>query len=154
MLKIIFKYWTINLLISLALFVLYRVVMSHTYYSEKMNFYEKFFFFLEAITGLFYSALYLNVILWSSLLFYLNLIKKVRDNYFWSCITFVGLPFAVVGYLIIAILISKITIPSFITLLVFSILYQIITAIEFINFRKRISAFNFPDTLYKSNING
>ena len=140
MIKIIFKYWAINLLISLVLFVLYRIVMAQAYYSDKMGFYEKFIFFVEAITGLFYSALYLNVMLCSSLLFYLNLIKKIRENYLVSFITFAGTPVAAVVYLIIAIIISKITISSFITLLVFSILYQIITTIEFINFRKRISS--------------
>jgi hypothetical protein len=74
-----------------------------------------------------------------SLPFFLNLFKQIRNNYFLSLHTFLGLPTAFLIYFIIDTSFdyhSKNVLTNFVT---FSLIYLLITAIEFLIFRMRIS---------------
>lgn len=72
-------------------------------------------------------------------LFFLNLIKSVRENHLLSFLTFSGVPLVGVAYLIPSVSIDFYSQESFMrTLVGFSTAYLVITSVEFFMFRKSI----------------
>ena len=138
--KIIFKFWVINLLISILLFIIYRILIEET---EMIygNFLEMLVHILEQILNIFFASIYLIMIILSSFTMFLNLTEKTRNNLYLSLLTFLGIPSFCVILIIIKLLIDiyfyDITILT--TLALFSIIYLFITTIEFILFRKIIN---------------
>lgn len=139
--KIIFKFWVINLLISIILFVIYRLIIAGTNYSVDMNLFEKILFIIEAVLDIWFSTVCLIVMLVCSLLFFLNLIEKIRNNYFLSLLTFLGIPTICLIYLIVINIDTDF--KFFTTVLVLTIIYVFLTTIEFIKFRKKIKIDEF-----------
>ncbi|AYM99097.1 hypothetical protein EAG08_00965 [Chryseobacterium sp. 3008163] len=138
--KLIFKYWITNVLISIILFILYRLVISEMK-SDSESLLDTFLFILEIFINLGYSLIFLCGLLVFSLTFFLNLIKKIRDNSFLSLLTFIGIPvmcliFAVI-YLSFLLQVNTILI----TFASFSIIYLIITTLQFLMFRKTIKKY-------------
>ena len=83
------------------------------------------------------------MILLSSLAFFLNLIKRVSENYLLSFLTFLGIPLAGVVYLIPSASIDFYSRESFMrTLVLLSIAYLLITSVEFFIFQKRVKNLN------------
>nr|WP_319616477.1 hypothetical protein [Flavobacterium sp. Fl-33] len=134
--KIIFKFWVINLLISIILFIIYRLIIAGTNYAVDMNLFEKILFIIEAVLDIWFSTVCLIVMLVCSLLFFLNLIEKIRNNYFLSLLTFLGIPTICLIYLIVINIDTGF--KFFTTVLVLTIIYVFLTTIEFIKFRKKI----------------
>ena len=135
--RLIVKFWVINFFISIALFVVYRIAIAETKPIDG-SWYGKVLFIVDVALGVYSSFIYLVVILLSSLAFFLNLIKGVRENYFLSFLTFSGIPLAGVVYLLPSILIDFYSRESFMrTLVLFSIVYLLITSVEFFMFQKR-----------------
>ena len=100
-------------------------------------------FIADVALGVYSSFIYLVVILLSSLAFFLNLIKRVRENYLLSFLTFSGIPLAGVAYLIPNVSIDFYSHESFMrTLMLFSIAYLLITSVEFFIFKKRVKNLN------------
>jgi hypothetical protein len=137
--KIVFRFWIINFLISIALFVIYRIVIAQTNSTDR-NFLETLLFILNAFLNIGFTIIYLIVMIFCSFVFFLNLNANIRNNYLLSFLTFLGVPSVCVIYLIIKTLIdvnlyneSPLT-----TFVVFSIIYLFITVIEFLLFRKKI----------------
>lgn len=137
--KIIFKFWIINFLISVVLFVIYRVVIAETK-STDGNWFEKFLSILDILLNLGFSILYFIVMVICSLAIFLNLIGNVRNNYLLSFLSFLGFPLVCVIYLMINMLIDVYSQSESVltTLMIFSIVYLFFTAIEFLMFRKKI----------------
>lgn len=137
--KIIRKFWTINLLLSIALFIIYRVVIAESK-SPEGNVFESFLYILDIFLNLSFSAVYLAGMVICSLTFFLNLMTTIRNNYLLSFLSFSGLPLVWALFILInvAIDIYSYNKSIFTTLGIFSIIYLSITAIEFIAFRKRI----------------
>ena len=135
--RLIVKFWVINFFISIALFAVYRIAIAETKPIDG-SWYGKFLFIADVALGVYSSFIYLVVILLSSLAFFLNLIKGVRENYFLSFLTFSGIPLAGVVYLLPSVSIDFYSRESFMrTLVVFSIAYLLITSAEFFVFQKR-----------------
>ena len=141
--KLIFKFWIINFLVSIALFIAYRVVIAETNYADR-NLIETILQILDILLNLVYSFVYLIVIVFCSFLLFLNLIEKIRNNIYLSLLTFVGIPLVVILFIITNLLIDKQPHTDTFSknLVLFSISYLFLTAIQFLLFRKRIKKMN------------
>ncbi|WP_316800552.1 hypothetical protein [Pedobacter frigidisoli] len=135
--KIIVKFWLINLVISILLFLAFRVLIDQTP-SSQQNLFEKFWDILELILNLGISFIYLILMLISSLTFFLNLNSKIRNNFYLSLLSFPGPALALVTYLSPVLVTDyQAAHASVLTNLVyFPIAYLLITTIEFLLFRR------------------
>lgn len=140
--KIIFRFWIINFLISISLFFIYRIVISETNVIAGNSF-EKFLQILDLIINLGFSAVYFIAMIISSFAILLNLKEKIRNNFYWSLLAFLGIPTFCVLFILINLLtdiyLNNLTVLT--KLAIFSIIYLFLTAIEFLFFRKRINKF-------------
>lgn len=139
--KIIFRFWLVNVLISVALFVLYRLVIAETD-TAATGFLETIIVILDIIVNLGFSTIYLFAVILCSLLFFLNHIEKIRRNKGLSFLTFSGIPAVCLILLIIYILVGfyryHMVLDPLKMLLLFSVIYLASTILEFILFRKII----------------
>ena len=140
--RIIFKFWLINILISIALFVTYRIVIAETDHADE-NFLKWVLQILDILLNLAYSVLYLIAMAFCSFAIFLNLIDKIRNNLYLSFLTFLGIPLFCVAFIIIAILVDSLLyqITAFRNLLIFSTIYLFFATFEFLVFRKRMRKF-------------
>ena len=140
--RIIFKFWLINILISIALFVTYRIVIAETDHADG-NFLKWILQILDILLNLAYSVVYLIVMAFCSFAIFLNLIDKIRNNLYLSLLTFLGIPIFCVAFIIIAILVDSLLyqVTAFRNLLIFSTIYLFFATFEFLVFRKRMRKF-------------
>ncbi|MGF7026571.1 MULTISPECIES: hypothetical protein [Sphingobacterium] len=139
--KIIFRFWFVNVLISVALFILYRLVIAETN-TAATGFLETIIVILDIVVNLGFSTIYLFVVILCSLLFFLNHIEKIRQNKVLSFLTFSGIPAVCLVLLIIYILAGvykyNMVLDPLKMLLLFSVVYLASTVLEFVLFRKII----------------
>ncbi|MFB9077984.1 hypothetical protein ACFFLS_04860 [Flavobacterium procerum] len=137
--KIVFRFWIINFLISIALFFIYRIVIATSEMVDG-NFFEKLIQILDLVLNIGFTVIYLIVMLISSFALLLNLIEKIRNNFYLSLLTFLGIPSFGVIFIIINLLNDIVLDNStiLIKLAIFSLIYLFLTTIEFLLFRKRI----------------
>ncbi|MFA4867851.1 MAG: hypothetical protein WC623_06630 [Pedobacter sp.] len=138
--KIVFRFWLVNVVLSLVLFMLYRVVIDGLV-PAGTSFLERFFNFMDVLINLGYSLIYLAVMIAGSLFVFLNQIDKVKRSYFLSFLTFSAVPLVWVGSLGVNVLMGfyeyrlapagPLIIPF-----CFSIIYLVCTVLEFLIFRK------------------
>lgn len=142
MTKLIFKYWIINLLFGITLFFIYRFTTIETNISGE-NWFEKFITFFNILGEIVFSMIYIIGILICSSTLLLNLKKNIRNNYYLSFLTYLGLPFICIIVLIILLfrdnLLFEVNIIT--TFLFFIIIYTTITSLEFSIFRKKIKKY-------------
>lgn len=137
--KIIVRFWLINISISILLYLIYRFLLM-----EKVpvhgDFIENVLDIMDVLLSLAYSFIYLIGMLLFSLPIFFNLINRIRNNYFYSFLTFLGLPIIAVTYFLVIILIVDLSNPfnPMTTLAFFLIIYVAVLTILFLNFRKRI----------------
>ena len=93
--KLIFKFWILNLFLSFALYIGYRVMLSNTE-TEETNTFESIMYILKTLLDLYTIALFLLVMIICSITYFLNLNDKIRNNAFLSYLTFLGIPIAIV----------------------------------------------------------
>lgn len=139
--KIIFRFWLVNVLISVALFILYRLVIAETNTSAT-GFLETIIVILDIIVNLGFSTIYLFVVILCSLLFFLNNIEKIRRNKVLSFLTFSGIPVVCLVLLVVYSLIGvykyNMILDPLKMLFLFSVIYLASTILEFALFRKII----------------
>ncbi|KLT64383.1 hypothetical protein [Pedobacter sp. BMA] len=146
--KIIVKYWLINLICSILLYITYRIVIHQTPASEQ-NLFEKFWGVIELILNLGISFIYLILMLISSLTFFLNLNRKIRNNFYFSLLSFPGPALALVIYL------SPVLVTDYhaahtsvlTNLVYFPIAYLVITTVEFLLFRRSLRKSGFENSI-------
>lgn len=85
MTKTIITFWLVHLLISIVLYFYYRIVIIETK-SFDIPFLGEILYILEIWANFSFSMVYLWVMILGFLSFFLNLIKKVKDNTFFSFI--------------------------------------------------------------------
>jgi len=140
--KIVFRFWIINFIISIVLFVIYRILISQTKIIDG-NFLEDVLQILDLVLNLIYSFVYLIGMFVCSCALFLNLIDKIRHNFYLSLLTFLGLPIFCVAFIFINVatdnLLQNDTVTIFRNLLIFSVIYLLLTTLEFLLFRKRIN---------------
>ncbi|EKT3966791.1 hypothetical protein SL053_000371 [Flavobacterium psychrophilum] len=141
--KIIFKSWIINLVISISLFIIYRLIIAETNYLESMSMFEKFLFFIDVLLNIWVSILSLIAMFFCSLFFFLNLVVNIRNNYYLSSLSFLGIPTIWIIYLIVINIYTGF--GFYRTILVLSMIYLFLTAVQFLKFRKKIKSY----ALYK-----
>lgn len=141
--QLIFKFWLSNVVISIVLFIIYRFAISETETKEG-TFFEEWMYFFDLLLSIGYSLIYFIGMLIFSLILFLNLFEKIRNHFYLSMLTFLGIPIVAVVYVIcITIIINDSTgnySPNFATtFLIFLFIYLISNSIQFVIFRKKIS---------------
>jgi len=142
--KIVFKYWLINFLISVVLFFIYNIVIAATKTTDG-NLFEKLMQILELLLNMGFAFIYFIAMVISSFVFVLNLVEKIRNNFYLSLLTFLGIPLFCFIFIITNVLID-IRLQNFTiltTLAIFSTIGLLLTTIQFLLFRKRIKNYNF-----------
>lgn len=136
--KILFKYWLANITLGFLLYVIHRIIISDSNPTGETDF-KKFLFILEILLNLGFSLLYLAAVLVSSLTLFLNLFAQVRNNFFASLLTFLGIPLAGIIYLLfINFQLEHDSHYLLLNLLILSVIYILFTGIQFLMFRKKI----------------
>lgn len=138
--KILFKYWLANFLLGFLLYAVHRTIFSLTDTTAETDF-KKFLSLLEILLNLGFSLLYLAVVLVSSLTLFLNLFAKIRNNFYASLLTFLGIPMA--GLIFLLFINFQLEHDSHYptsTLIILSVIYILFTGIQFLMFRKKIGS--------------
>jgi len=139
--KIIVKFWFVNVLVSILLFILYRLVIAEKN-TVDTGFLNTIIVIMDISVNLVFSAVYLFAIALCSLLFFLNRIEKVRNSKTLCFLVFSGIPAVCLVILIIYILVGvykfNMAIEPLKTLLLFTFIYLGCTILEFIAFRNVI----------------
>lgn len=137
MIKLIFKFYAVNFLVSIALFFIYRIGFVGNKTTTDNGF-DTILLFLDIFLNIQFAMIFLIVMVFGSLTFFLNIIAKIRCNYFLSLLTFIAIPLVCVICLIVNLFMDGLLFNNspLTTLVGFSIIYILITAIEFILFRK------------------
>ena len=145
--RIIFRYWLFNILLSIGLFVLYRIVITASDQGDR-SFSYSFLQLLDALLNVAYSFIYLIAIVFCSLTIFLNLIDRIRTHFYLSLLTFLGIPIFCVSFIVINGLIDGgiYRITAVLNLLIFSSIYLVVTGLQFLSFRKRIKKLQASNT--------
>lgn len=142
--RIIFNFWLVRILISIVLYFSYRIAISNTNHVEG-SFLENVLQFLNILLDLAYSFVYLLTILFCSLLIFLNYIAKIRNNFYLSLLTILGIPVFCVIFITINVIIDTrlYSETALGNLLNFSIIYLLLATLEFAIFRRVIKRKNY-----------
>lgn len=137
--KIVFRFWLVNVVLSMVLFMLYRIVIAGLKPADT-SFLERFFNFLDILLNLGYSMIYLAVMITGSFCVFLNLMEQVKRSYFLSFLTFSAVPLFCVVFLAVNVLMGfyeyNLTPGPLKTPLCFSIIYLVCAFLEFLMFRR------------------
>ena len=146
--KIVFNFWLKNILISIALFITYRIVIAETNHADG-NFLEWILQILDILLNLAYSLIYLVAMAFCSFAIFLNLIDKIRNNLYLSLLTFLAIPIFYVIFISVTIVTDNLLYNNSVTVvrnvLIFSIIYLFFTTLEFLIFRKRVKNFELNE---------
>ncbi|WDF55581.1 hypothetical protein [Mucilaginibacter sp. KACC 22063] len=141
--KLILKYWLIYLLISIVLFVAYRIAIIKTIYNGS-GLLGNILDILDILLNIGFSFIYLAAMMLCSFAVFLNHFKKIRDKSLYSWLTFSGAAVIIVITLIINLFIEGASRDSItLKLVLFSILYLFLTVMLFFMFRKAMLATAF-----------
>nr|WP_294784816.1 hypothetical protein [uncultured Flavobacterium sp.] len=140
--KLIFKFWIINFMISIVLFTIYRIVIIETK-STDGNWFENFIAILDILLNIILSIVYLIGILICSLPLFLNLKKNIRNNYYFSLMTFLGLPFIFIATAVVILSTDNqsFKIKPMQIFGAFSLLYVFFSSMQFLMFRRKIKKY-------------
>lgn len=137
--KIIFKFWISNVIVSILLFIAYRILIAKTESSDA-GFLETILHILDILLNLALSTVYLAGMILCSLPLLLNLIKSIRSKYLFSLLSFLGLPLLCVVFITIIFItdFQPYKESGLANIVIFPITYLFLTIIQFLLFRKRI----------------
>ncbi|WP_443945140.1 hypothetical protein ACJVDH_19815 [Pedobacter sp. AW1-32] len=137
--KLIFRFWKNNILISILLFILYRVFIAESNTTDD-SFLGTVIYIMEILLNLGFSIVYFIAMLICSAAFFLNLIPKIVQRYFLSFLSFLGLPIIGVTCIAIVVIRNYLTFQysPFITLFCFSLIYLFVTVFQFFRFRRKV----------------
>jgi hypothetical protein len=129
-------------MMSIALFTIYRIVIIETKTTDG-NWFENFIAILDILLNIILSTVYLIGILICSLPLFLNIKKNIRNNYYYSLLTFLGLPFI---FILAVIIILSTDSQSFKIRPMqifgaFSLIYIFFSCIQFLIFRRKIKKY-------------
>lgn len=144
--KLIFKFWIINFITSIVLFIIYRIVIMESKTTDG-NWFENFIAILDILLNIILSTVYLIGILICSLPLFLNLKKSIRNNYYLSVLTFLGLPFLFIVTVIIILSTDNqsFKIRPMQIFGAFSLIYIFLSSIQFLIFRRKIKKFELNE---------
>ena len=136
--KKLFKYWLVNFLMSLVLFLAYRIVISQTETTDD-NWFDSFLQFLDIFINLGFSLIYLGAMIICSFFIFLNLYQNIRNNFYYSLFSFVGLASVFTGYWLFIIMTDDLRFDEnpLHTFIVFCLIYLGFCCIQFLIFRKQ-----------------
>lgn len=139
--KLIFNLYFLNISIGIILFFIYRIIIfgieakSDKWHDELVN-------FIDILFNLYMAFIFLVLAIISSLSVLLNLIVTIRNNYYFSLLSFIGIPIVFIGYFAVIFIIdfNENEVNIFTTLLLLSIIYLFFTVTEFLFFRKKLKS--------------
>ncbi len=139
--RIVVRCWLMDLLISIVLYIAYRLtIMNIT--ADGTGFLANVLFILNILLDLAFSLIYLVGMVVCSFTIFLNNLKKVRDNKFFSWSSFSGIPMLLSLALVVTFYqdahLHKVDMIT--KLLLFSAMYVIITTMLFWWFQRRYHA--------------
>jgi len=139
--KKIFKYWLVNFLMSLVLFLAYRIVISQTE-TKDGSWFDTFLQFLDIFINLGFSLIYLGAMIICSFFIFLNLYQNIRNNFYYSLFSFVGLASVFTGYWLIDVMTDDLGFNQnpLRTFIIFCLIYVCFCCIQFLIFRKQTKA--------------
>ncbi|UEG51917.1 hypothetical protein LLH06_13195 [Mucilaginibacter daejeonensis] len=139
--QIVVRYWLIDLLISVSLYIAFRLTIINIAAAGN-SFSATIFSILDILLNLVFSLMYLVTMVACSLTIFLNRIKKIRDNGSLSWLSFSGLPFLLTTALIITFYQDgrshKVDLTT--KALLFSAIYVVSTTMLFFSFQRRYRA--------------
>lgn len=139
--KIVVRYWLIDLLISVSLYIAFRLTIMHIT-AAGTSFVATILSILDILLNMVFSLMYLVVMVACSLTIFLNRIKKIRDNGSLCWLSFSGLPLLLAIVLIITLYQDgrshKVDLTT--KALLFSAIYVISTTMLFFGFQRRYRA--------------
>lgn len=143
--KVLFKFYGVNFLMGIILYIAYRFFIINKL-TNNDNWFDKIISIIDAFLNVQFAIIFLAVIVFSSLTFFLNLIEKIRENYFLSLLTFLGIPLLLTIYLIFGLFndynYDQTSGSPLINIVMFSMIYLFIITIEFFLFRKTLKNIN------------
>ena len=139
--KKLIKYWLVNFLMSLVLFLAYRIVISQSETTDD-DWFAWLLDFLEIFLNIGFSLIYLGAMIICSFFIFLNLYQNIRNNFYYSLFSFVGLASIFTGYWLVIIMTDDLRFDEnpLITFLIFCLIYVCFSAIQFLIFRKQIKS--------------
>lgn len=151
--KTVFKFWLLNILTIIILFVTYRIVISETETASENN-WESFLSIIEILINLGLSFIFVVGSLVFSLANLLNLWDVVRRKKYLSLMSFFFLPFlAFVGYhYIFYVGEADIFNSIFGPFTLFSISYLIMLGLQYIFFRRKLKKIDLMDLKNEAHI--
>ena len=149
--KLIFKFWVINFFLSLTLYVLYRIMLINTETTET-NMFEFILIALKIFLDIYFIAIFFIAVVVCSLTYFLNLNATIRNNIFYSFLTFVGIPIGIFLFYFIQ-LSFDFTAEVFDILQSYemiSLIYIFLTVILFIFFRRSVKKYETKISIHKT----
>ena len=142
--KLFCKFYGVNFLIGIILYNVYRLFNINKQTNDN-KWFDTILNILDIWLNIHFEMIYLIVIAMGSLTFFLNLNGKIRNNYFLSLFTFLGIPLSFTVYLIVGLFndynYDHTNKSPLATIVMFSMIYLFIITIEFILFRKKLKKY-------------
>ncbi|WP_412469271.1 hypothetical protein [Pedobacter sp. KLB.chiD] len=135
--KIILKYWMIDLLLGLVLYVAYVMTIMNS--SANGNGFEVTIRYIaDLVLNIGFSLLYLMAAVICSFTIFLNFIREIRSSSFFSWLSFSGAPILLILMFIVSLWVDGYHYSGNVMakLWIFVILYPCITTILYLKFRK------------------
>ena len=157
--NLIFKIWTVNLLLIIGLLFLHRFFFTALKTDDGSTF-DGFLNLIYLVLNMHFVLVFLCGMFICSLTFSLNQNSKIRKNLFLSLLTFIGIPAAIVLHFVIDFIIDRYSDVPFrgyqggltdfyVDFVAFPVFYLVAVTIEFFIFRKRAMIYAQPDSMLK-----
>lgn len=132
------------MLVSIVLYFIYRFSFIQTK-STNGNIFENLLEILYLVLNLAYSFVYLIGMTLCSLPIFFNLIDGIRNNYYYSLLTFLGIPLIGIAYFLVVMIIGNFyeDLNPVATFVSFSTIYLLLLTISFLNFRRMVKRHEF-----------
>ncbi|WP_293789350.1 hypothetical protein [uncultured Pedobacter sp.] len=155
MTKFILKYWMIDLLVGIVLYIAYVMAIMGSSASGN-GFGATIRYIADLVLNIGFSLLYLVAAIICSFTIFLNFIREIRFSPFFSWLSFSGAPILLIGMFIASLSLDGYHYSGNVMtkLWIFVILYPCITTILYLQFRKQYRKLNKgigKATIYTSN---
>ncbi|MEO5909348.1 MAG: hypothetical protein ABIP95_00600 [Pelobium sp.] len=138
--KYLSKVWSVNVLLCIVSLFLYQYYTPNETIDNE-NLFMKFFDLGVEIIKIWWVQIFFTAMLLLSLTIFLNRMERIRNNVFFSFLSFLMVPSAVIIYILLIVVLSGdiLHFPNFIIdWLMPPIVYFLFTAVQFYFFRKQI----------------
>lgn len=140
MMNMLFRFWIFNVFLLILLFFGYRMIIAGSDPHGPTAF-DKVMDIFELLLNIGFSLVYVIGLLLSSLTIFLNLIAAVRNSPFYSFLSFLAIPIISLIYTMVVLQFSFSSNRILMTFVIFSVVYILITGLQFLRFRTAVRKF-------------